>query len=260
MKSNFEQRKQNRIEYAKQQAEKNTQKSEEFFEKSRKIASSIPMGQPILIGHHSEKSHRRHLSQISGNMEQSIEADRKAKYYLEKAESIENNKAIFSDDPEAIEKLQTKIEQLEKLQVFMKSCNKLIKNKDKEGFLKLENANVSIWEQLNEPDRFGNLGFASYKLTNNNANIRRLKIRLEKLKSVAEQESTDVEIKGVRFVKNVEENRVQLFFSGIPSEQVRNDLKKKYAFRWSRSQGAWQRHLNNSGIYAANEFLKNYQE
>lgn len=46
------------------------------------IADGIPMGQPILVGHHSERRHRRDMARIDANMRKSIEladeADRAA--------------------------------------------------------------------------------------------------------------------------------------------------------------------------------------
>ena len=45
-------------------------------------------------------------------MEKSVEAGKKAEYYEVKAEAAENNQAISSDDPEAIQKLMDKLERL----------------------------------------------------------------------------------------------------------------------------------------------------
>ena len=42
------------------------------------IADHIPLGQPILVGHHSERRHRRDLEKIDTNMHKAIEADREA--------------------------------------------------------------------------------------------------------------------------------------------------------------------------------------
>lgn len=48
---------------------------------------------------------------------------------------------------------------------------------------------------------------------------------------------------------------VQIVFDGKPEPEVR-DLLKRNGFRWAPSQGAWQRQLNNNGIYAAKDVLK----
>lgn len=64
---------------------------------------------------------------------------------------------------------------------------------------------------------------------------------------------------GVTLVQNVEENRVQLIFPGKPASEVRTMLKS-HGFRWSPMNGAWQRHLNGSGIWAAKSILEKLNE
>lgn len=260
MKHNFEERKQNRIDYAKAQAEKNEKKADTLYNTAREMGSHIPLGQPILVGHHSERTDRNYRQKINNTFEKSFEASNKVSYYEDKANAIENNNAIFSDDPKVLEKLEAKINKLEKIQLFMKQANKCIKKKDKAGFMLLEGANESIWEELNTPDCFGCLGFASYKLTNNNANIKRLKIRQTQVQKVQSIPTKTEEIKGVTIVRNVEANRIQLFFKGKPSDKVRHMLSKTYNFRWCRSESAWQRHLNSAGTFALMQFLENYEE
>jgi len=61
MKSNFHERKEARIERYEELAENAEQKSEQMHQESRDMVKHIPMGQPILVGHHSEKGHRRLL-------------------------------------------------------------------------------------------------------------------------------------------------------------------------------------------------------
>ncbi|MBZ4187664.1 DUF3560 domain-containing protein [Niabella beijingensis] len=105
MKNDFEQRKQNRIEYAKQQAEKNRQKGDNLYNHATEMQSVIPFGQPILIGHHSEKRDRNYRNKIHNTFGKAFEAMDKAKYYEQKAETIADNNAISSDDPQALDKL-----------------------------------------------------------------------------------------------------------------------------------------------------------
>ncbi len=260
MKHNFEERKQNRIDYAKEQAQKNRISAVRLNQSANDLASVIPMGQPILVGHHSEKSDRRYREKISNTFDQSRQAESKADYYQDKVAAIESNNAISSDDPQALQKIENKIDQLERLQEFMKSANKCVKKKDKEGFLKLAFATEAIWNTLNTPDFLDRLGYPSYRLTNNNANIRRLKLRRDELKKMEHVDSETIAYDGVKLVKNVEANRVQLIFEDIPSKPIREKLAKVYRFRWAPSEGAWQRHLNNSGIFEAKRFLEWFAE
>ena len=109
MKHDYEERKRKRIENAKKQADKNEKLSGELFDKAKQMASMIPFGQPIMVGHHSESSDRNYRSKIHNTFGKAFEAEDKAKYYQEKAETIESNDAISSDDPDAIKKLKEKL-------------------------------------------------------------------------------------------------------------------------------------------------------
>jgi len=259
MKHNYEEHKQKRIDNAKNQIEKNKKQSAAFFKKADDIASYIPPGQPILIGHHSEKKHRRALDQIHNAMHKGVEASQKAEYYESRVKAMEANESISSDDPDAIEKLQGKLDALQSIQQFMKDTNKCIKKQDKEKFLALDYGTEKLWDKLNIPDRLHGNGYPRYKLTNNNANIRRISQRIAYLKQEAKRIPTDTMIKGVRVLENTYVGRLQLIFPDKPSYEIRQQLKKKWGFRWAETEGAWQRQLNNNAVYAATEFLKTYQ-
>lgn len=70
--------------------EKNEQESTNRYNQAHEIASWIPPGQPILVGHHSEKRHRAALEKIDNNMRKSIEADEKAKYYANRLSAAQH--------------------------------------------------------------------------------------------------------------------------------------------------------------------------
>lgn len=61
--------------------------STQAFEQSKRISDFIPMGQPILVGHHSEKRHRRDIEKINNQMSKAVELSSKAEYYSDKAET-----------------------------------------------------------------------------------------------------------------------------------------------------------------------------
>lgn len=69
-------------------AESNEKKSEQIYNEVTKMSGLIPFGQPILVGHHSEKRHRRMLDKIHNKIGKEIEYDKKAKYHKQKAENI----------------------------------------------------------------------------------------------------------------------------------------------------------------------------
>jgi hypothetical protein len=246
----FESRKERRLDNAHRQGLKNRKLSKSFYDRSTSMARCIPMGQPILIGHHSEKRDRRFRRRLWDVMGQSVAASDKAEYYEQKAAAIESNQSIFSDDPDAIEKLKEKIAAAVDRQDFMKAGNKIVKSKKLTIEQKIEQLKAAGHSaMILQPDFCGRVGYADYELTNNNANIRRMKQRLEQLEKAlvnavevgdTEEEYPDLDLI-VRHARTI--NRIQLIFSGKPSVQIRN-LLKSHGFRWAPSEGAWQRHLN----------------
>lgn len=260
MKSNYEERKANRLEAFQNLAAKNEALSTELFNQSDKMASVIPMGQPILIGHHSEKRDRNYRAKIHNKMSQSVEAAKKAKYYEDRAESLLNGTAISSDDPNALDKLQTKLENLLKLQELYKAINKIVRSKKSDVEKVAQLVEIGVKEQtaikVLDKSNFGGPGIPSFKLTNNNAVINNTRKRVEHLTKIAAMQSSEEEINGVKLVVSVEDNRVQIFFPGKPSEDVRHRLKAN-GFHWSPSVGAWMRQISNSAIYYAKDILKN---
>lgn len=69
-------------------AEKRTAEAQRRFEASdlREEKSGIPFGQPILVGHHSERKHRRTIERAHANLGKGVEAQRDAERAQEAAE------------------------------------------------------------------------------------------------------------------------------------------------------------------------------
>lgn len=235
-------------------ADKADQRSTQAYQSSRDAVAHIPLGQPILVGHHSERGHRRDLARSDTAMRRAIDEDNKAKRLRERAAGVGKG-GISSDDPEAIRKLQKKIEKAEKVQALMKAANKALRKGDDDA-LRALGLTESMIAQLKQPDFAGRIGFADYQLTNNNANIRRMMQRVAQLQRQAEATGTeDREGDGWILRENVDENRLQFLFDGKPPPAVRATLKS-CGFRWAPSQGAWQRQLNNAARYAAERVIK----
>ena len=254
MKHNFEERRQHRLDHAHEQAEKNEKLSDDLYNQAKSMAAAIPFGQPILIGHHSERSDRAYRERIHNTLGKAFATQEKADYYERKAATIENNTAIFSDDPEAIQKLKADLQHLKDEHAFIKAANPLIKKGDKETFLTLPLATEAMWTELTTPGYTGKIGFASYALSYKRAEIRRVEDRIALLEKMANRPTSETVINGVTLVENVEANRVQLKFPGIPSEEVRQKLKS-HGFRWCRTESAWQRHLTPWAIHIARGIL-----
>jgi len=221
--NDYEQKQEDRKQRYLDRADNSEQEATSRHKAAQAISDFIPFGQPILVGHHSERHHRSDLKRIDTNMRKGCEAHAKAKHYRDKAESVGKG-GISSDDPEAVVKLKKKIAKAEKWQGQMKAANKALKKGDDDALMALGMDEGQI-VTFKKPDFCGRIGFPGYALTNNNANIRRMKKRLEQLESQAGDETTEYVKNGVQVVDNVEENRLQLFFPGKPSEEIRKALK-----------------------------------
>lgn len=236
-------------------AESASQEATNRFNSSNVKAVIGLQGEPIKIGHHSEGRHRRLLEKADKDMQKGCEAVDKAKYYENKAASVGKG-GISSDDPDCIEKLKEKLANLQNLQERMKSANKAIKKNDDEA-LKALGYNEAQIISFKNPDFCGRIGYASYQLTNNNSNIKRIKDRIASLEKMAVAEDVEQEYDG--FTYKEEDNRAQFVFPDKPSEEIRAILKN-HSFKFSPSRGAWVRQLTGNGKFAAKmviEKLKN---
>lgn len=180
-----------------------------------------------------------------------------------KIQSIVNgDKIIKSSDENAIEKLKSKLEKLQKLQEAMKAANKILRNtkfSDDEKVKKLVEVGFSESDstELLKPDFCGRIGF-TYHLQNNNGNMRTVKQRIEKLQRQKAEEATETIVEtdnedgAIRIVDNPQADRIQIFFLGKPSAEIRTQLKKN-GFRWTPSIGAWQSYRNSRAEQVAKE-------
>lgn len=159
---------------------------------------------------------------------------------------------IRQDDPQAIPKLQKKLDGLEKAQETMKAVNAYYR---KHGTLdgcphlspeNLENLKADMasgWHYEKKP-------FQSWELSNNNAEIRRVRQRIESLTRANEVAYVGWEFDGGHVEANRDQGRLQVFFDGKPEADARQQLKE-HGFRWAPSVGAWQRLLNDNAYYAS---------
>lgn len=172
---------------------------------------------------------------------------------LEKIKSVLYGKDVIkSGDQDAIERLEEKLESLKDTQERMKAANKAIRMKDvKKADEELMNMGYSEDQikNLREPDFCGRVGYPSYMLQNNNANIHRIEGRLNQLRAAKEKGMQETECKLFKVVENTEIMRLQIIFDGKPEPEVRNILKKN-GFRWSPKNSCWQRQLTNNARYS----------
>lgn len=217
----YEERKNRRIERYKELSTKAKEKSKYYQEANASKIAQVNPGQPIVIGHRSEKRYRKLVSDANNYMRKSIRFDDKSNYYTDKVRIVEDNKAIYSDDPNAINKLKEKLE-------------------------RLEHERESIKEREHE----------QWELTNIGANIRETKKRIERLEKLENLEFPDINFANGKAIHNKEINRIQLIFDEIPNQNIRKELKH-CGFHWSRQEKAWQREFNYNGIRATKKIMQN---
>ena len=214
--------------------------------KNYEIGTRCPSVMIVGAGNFPVKKKEKQINAWNKNMQEY----REIQNILEKIKGI-GTAGISSDDPEAIQKLKEKLLHLEEAQENKKAVNVYYKkNKTLKG------CNILTEEEQNDLTDYmerQNITkpYSSFELSNNNANIKRVKERIKEL----EQKATDTTLKGWTFengsiVANRELNRLQILFDEKPDEELRTKLKRN-GFKWSSRQGVWQRLLNRNAIYAA---------
>jgi len=250
-----------RIDRLRRASAKAARAASQAHQEAHTMAKVIPLGQPILVGHHSEGRDRRYRGRIEKKFRKSFELQDQAQDLARRAKAAENNKTVSSDDPDAVDKLREKVAKLRKNQEAMKAANSIVRSKKKSDEEKIaELAELLHWTEqeaagLLKPDFAGRAGFPDYKTRNNSANIRRIEKRIVELEKRQTEETTECQVGEVRIVRNVELNRLQVSFPEKPGRQTRERLRR-HGFRWAPTIEAWQRHLSNGAEYDAKQCIK----
>lgn len=265
MRNDYHERLENRREAFERLADKAERTGKAALETAHDMASVIPFGQPILVGHHSEKRDRRYRKRIDDKFRKGFESLEKAKHYAIKAQTVGGG-GISADDPEALAKVREQLAEREEHQTEMKADNaKLRKAKispdDPQAVEKLRAVGLSdrTLHELVSLLKYTpyqvrpHFKLPGYALSNNNAQIKRLRDRIKVLERMAPEDAPDETVAvhpgGPNLGKiesRPEIGRVAITFPGPPAAEIRAELKRN-GFRWSRREGAWLRHLHTSG-------------
>lgn len=119
----------NAQEWARRKAEKYStaasnaeKKSGEYYKSSHTATEHIPVGQPILVGHHSEAAHRRALDKSWNAMGKSVEYSDNAENYASKSKYWESRANVINlSMPECLEYFEFKLEQAKETHEGLKS-------------------------------------------------------------------------------------------------------------------------------------------
>lgn len=238
-------------------AEKKRWEAGALEERNRRLMDCMN-GTPVLVGHHSERRHRRDLEKIRRDFGRSVEASKEADD-LERRAAAVGTGGISSDDEDAVEKLEDEIDKIEKTRATMKSINAAWRRagkpspEDAEAWRAVaEDPEVTMSEKgLAEVRKRmavrggygqGDQPFEGYGLTSLGAKIRQKKKRIEDLlRRRAEPYRTEEVAPGIHVEDDPEDNRLRITFPGKPSDETRTRLARE-GFRWAPSVGAWQRY------------------
>lgn len=213
---------------------------------------AIPFGQPV----HGVKD-RNYRDKAARQIGRGYEISKEADALEARAQAAENNHSISSDDPLAVEKLTKKLDTLQKAQDTMKAVNAYYrKHKTMTGcggclavsetVIKAAESNIS---------GIHGVPFPSWCLSNNSAEIRRIKSRIEDLQREAKQEPRGWSGNGWTAETDLDDNRIRIYFDERPDD-VKRGILKSNGFKWSPKAKAWQRQITASGIWAMNRIAE----
>lgn len=229
-------------------------KARAAFDRSRKMLEGIPLGQPILVGHHSEKRHRRTLEKSDNAMRAACESDAMASHHASKAAGLARQleTSIYSDDEDAPERLAERIAELEAKRASKRAIGaawrkaKRPKSTDAEGWarvasiLGLDPSDEVIRRAIRDcasEEGFCNRGpVPDYVLSNLGGNVSRLKKRLEEVERRRKREAETEAAGGLRIARSTLADFCNVQFSKKPERSIIDALKAN-GFHWGG--GMW---------------------
>lgn len=258
--NSYEAKQEARRERLERAADRARDESTHAHERARDAVAGIPFGQPILVGHHSEKRHRRALERHDNAMRKACELSDKARDLEARAAAV-GTAGISSDDPDAVAKLEDKRTDLERRRDAMKTVNAYYKrHKSFDGIeaahpdvpadvIQEGKTNIRVWLGVYAAP------FPTYALSNIGARIRDAAKRAEHIEKVAEMEPSTETVGLATVSVDPEDNRVSIAF---PSRLTKPDYQmvRSAGFVWSPSRGAFVRKLSTGAVYWAKDVAK----
>lgn len=163
-----------------------------------------------------------------------------------------------------IDRYKSELAGMQKNQEIIKACNAVIKkSKGRDctaGLIAVGLSEVNA-KKVQLPDFAGIKGFPSFSLTNNNANIKRVELRikeLEKKESLKnKQPITEYRFEKGKLIVNYEADRLQIIFDTKPTVEELTVWKNKglNSYNWSPSVNAWQRKITSNALWCLKRML-----
>jgi hypothetical protein len=244
-----------RLEKRREWADKAAGRAAAACDTAHRIGERFEMGQPILVGHHSEAKARRDQGRMDSCMHQAVENTDKARHHESKATNLEAalERTIFDDDQDAIERLEERAAAREAEAEHCKFVNAQFKRMKRamakggggygtakvlaelvrlavvteaEGVQIAKTMALCPWESAPHP---------GYHLTNLRASIRRDRDRIEQIKARREAGARAEAAGGVE-IKDVGNGAVLVTFAEKPEREILDALKAA-GFWWGK--GSW---------------------
>ena len=130
-------------------ADKRAEQANAFRNAARNISERFAGGQPILVGHHSERKARKDKERMLSADSNAVKASQAVGYWLYRAESVERH-ANFKNNP------RTRAKRIKTLLADLRGYQRDINDAHK---------NIELWHKL-ETDKQIELGAGSFKLCN----------------------------------------------------------------------------------------------
>lgn len=248
---------------------------ESYLAAESRCASSVicgPANFPVAKIQRRQASARARYDEIQAFCDNSV------KRLLKSILPYGDGKAIRSDDPDAITKLELKLTQLTESRGTMKLINQIVRSHfpsgtDPETITEdqksacvsdlVERAGMNHGEGYAAitPDYMGKITpFNAYSFRNLSNEIVRVSKRITALKNVSENASNDDELNesfGNGITVSVVDNRIAIKFPGKPDDEIRKVLKAR-GFKWSpkREGQPWVRKLTGNALRAYYQEVK----
>lgn len=231
-----------RIERRREWAESRRTKAASAFRTAESMLSVIPPGQPILVGHHSERRHRRDLARIDSAMRRGCESTDMARHHDSTAANLESaiDRSIYSDDANAIEALRARIAEREAEAERIVALNKAIRRELKAGltlgWLDRIGATETERKAIDRNVRFDwrhQPMFPAYTLSNLRGRITADKQRLEAIERRTQRQQQAESNGGIAIF--TAGDYCSITFAEKPDRSILNDLKAA-GFSWGNGQ------------------------
>lgn len=207
------------------------------FDRARTIADGIPLGQPILVGHHSEGRHRRDIARIDAGMRAGVESEKMAATHRSTAAEIgrQLDRSVFSDDADALDALRARIAEHEAKRERMREVNRLYRKGNAAGLLELGLVLEELRAKLAAAGAYwGKAPHLPYELSNLGGRIAADRKRLADIEAQQTRAAAATAAPGGIIIEG--EAWIRVTFAEKPPRAILDALKAA-GYRWGA--GSW---------------------